>query len=326
MTSGGISLLTEAARVAVESWSHEPIEFGPPIRGGNNLIVRGMTSSGKAIVVKQYLTARDDGRSRLLTEYAAIKFMRDAGIDNVPEALVCAPEQSLAVYSFISGVRLRDQDISIEHVDAEVAFLSRLAELRHSETSKLIRFASDACPTLEAYFSNFEERLKRLERIVPASKLHRQAIRLVEGKIRPTYSRIRETLLADSLPPVGLTLSPSDFGFHNALADDAGRLHFFDFEYFGWDDPAKMISDFLHHQAFTLSVKLGDHFRTQMLHVFADERQLDARLRLVYPMVGLNWTLICLKPFTSAETDSNRLEAQLERSEAKLGDVRRSLD
>ena len=38
-------------------------------------------------------------------------------------------------------------------------------------------------------------------------------------------------------------VSPSDFGFHNALAD--GRnLSFLDFEYAGRDDPAKLVCDF----------------------------------------------------------------------------------
>ena len=38
-------------------------------------------------------------------------------------------------------------------------------------------------------------------------------------------------------------LSPSDFGLHNAMRDEDGRLRFIDFEYFGWDDPVKLVSD-----------------------------------------------------------------------------------
>jgi len=35
-------------------------------------------------------------------------------------------------------------------------------------------------------------------------------------------------------------ISPSDFGFHNALMTDESDLSFFDFEYAGWDDSVKM--------------------------------------------------------------------------------------
>ena len=38
-------------------------------------------------------------------------------------------------------------------------------------------------------------------------------------------------------------LSPSDFGLHNALRGQDGQLRFVDFEYFGWDDPVKLVSD-----------------------------------------------------------------------------------
>ena len=41
-------------------------------------------------------------------------------------------------------------------------------------------------------------------------------------------------------------LSPSDFGFHNALAQGE-TVRFIDFEYAGWDDPAKTVCDFFHH-------------------------------------------------------------------------------
>ena len=39
-------------------------------------------------------------------------------------------------------------------------------------------------------------------------------------------------------------ISPSDFGLHNAKLGEDGKLAFFDFEYAGWDDPAKTIADF----------------------------------------------------------------------------------
>ena len=49
------------------------------------------------------------------------------------------------------------------------------------------------------------------------------------------------------LKPEQRRLVPSDFGFHNALRDERGRLTFIDFEYFGWDDPVKLTADILLH-------------------------------------------------------------------------------
>ena len=44
---------------------------------------------------------------------------------------------------------------------------------------------------------------------------------------------------------IGRTIiSPSDFGFHNTLVRPDGELQFLDFEYAGFDDPAKLVGDF----------------------------------------------------------------------------------
>ena len=51
--------------------------------------------------------------------------------------------------------------------------------------------------------------------------------------------------LRNELGPRARCLSPSDFGFHNAIRRASGELCFIDFEYAGQDDPAKMACDFL---------------------------------------------------------------------------------
>ena len=55
-------------------------------------------------------------------------------------------------------------------------------------------------------------------------------------------------------------LSPSDFGFHNALLDDEGKLTFLDFEYAGRDDPAKLVSDFFCQPEVPVPLSLHAHF------------------------------------------------------------------
>jgi len=99
------------------------------------------------------------------------------------------------------------------------------------------------------------------------------------------------------LPYEERTLSPSDFGFHNALRRSNGQIIFLDFEYFGWDDPAKMISDFLLHPAMELREDLRRRFVVNILSRFEDHRYLDKRVEIVYPLFGLKWCLIFLNEF-----------------------------
>jgi hypothetical protein len=93
------------------------------------------------------------------------------------------------------------------------------------------------------------------------------------------------------------TLSPSDFGFHNALRQRDGRMIFLDFEYFGWDDPAKMIADFLLHPAMELSRELKMKFASAMFRRFSDWPGLVGRVESVYPLYGFKWCLIFLNEF-----------------------------
>jgi thiamine kinase-like enzyme len=97
------------------------------------------------------------------------------------------------------------------------------------------------------------------------------------------------------------TLSPSDFGFHNTLRRPDGRIIFLDFEYFGWDDPAKMIADFLLHPAMNLSQELKKKFTSAVFRRFSDWPSLPARVESVYPLFGLKWCLIMLNEFLPEE-------------------------
>jgi len=103
--------------------------------------------------------------------------------------------------------------------------------------------------------------------------------------------------LDQELPRALRTLSPSDFGFHNAVRRPDGRLIFVDFEYFGWDDPAKMIVDFLLHPAMNLPEELKGRFVSGLLTHFDRGGFLPIRLAAVYPLFGLKWCLILLNEF-----------------------------
>ena len=50
-------------------------------------------------------------------------------------------------------------------------------------------------------------------------------------------------VLDERIPGSDIRLSPSDFGFHNALEDKNGTLIFMDFEYAGPDHPGKIVCD-----------------------------------------------------------------------------------
>ena len=101
-----------------------------------------------------------------------------------------------------------------------------------------------------------------------------------------------------ALAPSLRCLSPSDFGFHNALLRDDGTVVFLDFEYFGWDDPVKAVSDIVLHPGMDLSDEEGHEvFEAVAGRLERDDKTFRARFAALYPLYALIWCLIVLNEF-----------------------------
>jgi thiamine kinase-like enzyme len=74
-----------------------------------------------------------------------------------------------------------------------------------------------------------------------------------------------------------------------------GDLRFVDFEYFGWDDPVKLISDFSHHAGMNLTEEMEDFWFSGAKSIYGE--CILNRLQVSWPLYGLNWCLIILNEF-----------------------------
>ena len=96
-----------------------------------------------------------------------------------------------------------------------------------------------------------------------------------------------------------MTFSPSDFGFHNSILNKSKELKFIDFEYFGLDDPVKLIADFLWHPGMTLGETQKKIFTENVLKIFNKDEYLRERLNASFSLYGIRWALIILNDFLS---------------------------
>jgi len=74
-------------------------------------------------------------------------------------------------------------------------------------------------------------------------------------------------------------------------------LTFLDFEYFGWDDPVKLMSDSLLHPGTPMAAPVRLHFHTAIQRVYEREPDFAPRFEALYPLFGLRWVLILLNEF-----------------------------
>ena len=285
-----------------------PVVASHRIRGGRNNQVFRVECAETAVVVKHYFTSAGDPRDRLSTEYGALRLLRANGITAVPTPLAIDRDARCVVYECMPGAPAASQAASDADVDQAVAFLADLRTLARRSRADVANAASEAYYSIDAVIEHVAARAARV-RAVPADTAEGALLAaFMAGRFAPTMDALRgwtgeaahrlAIRTGVDIPPAERTLSPSDFGLHNALRDDAGRLAFVDFEYFGWDDPAKLVSDFLLHPGMILTPAQRMRFLTGARAIFGgDDSAFAARLKALYPLYGLCWVLILLNEY-----------------------------
>ena len=292
----------DSAREVARSLLGAEIDALQPASGGRNSRVYRLEQAGRRYALKQYPSRGEDARDRLGAELEALALMERHGIVGVPRVLAADRERGFALLSWLDGTPVGK--VGEADIDAAAAFLAALHALRHAGGVAPDRLASEACLSGAEIVRQVEARLARL-RAVPASELELHAF--LDHAFAPAFDGILRKIrgvagstgldLAAVLAPDKRSLVPSDFGFHNSLRVADGSLVFFDFEYFGWDDPVKMTADVMLHPGTSLRADLRQRFRAGAEQVYGTDPWFRRRLAAYYPLFGLRWVLILLNEF-----------------------------
>ena len=277
-----------------------------PLSGGrNSRVYRAECGAKQSVVVKKYFHSPEDPRDRLGTEWNAFLFLRNNGVRCVPTPLTFDARHRLAAYEYVEGVSLDLKAISTRDLNQASTFLAKLHEIATTTPPDTFGPASEACFSIEAIFENIDLRIGILKESATSAP---ELAQFLERDLLPFRWKMEEwcqTLARQSgicfstpLVAASRTLSPSDFGFHNALRKPCGTLVFLDFEYFGWDDPAKTIADFMLHPAMSFGTLLRKAFLGLALNTFGEIQHLAERTKLVFPLFGIKWCCILLNEFT----------------------------
>ncbi len=296
-------MLDEVAALAHRLLGTQPGRIDPVGGGGNNRIYR-VELAGGPVALKGYRVDDGDTRDRLGQEWAALSLVSRHLPESVPQPIACDRSAGWAAYEWVAGEKIGAASES--DIDAAVAFLGRLLDLRHDPGAAGLSLASEACLSLSELSAQIGRRLDRLAGI--------EAISPFLGQVRETFALLAGD--GPELPPGLRILSPSDFGFHNALRRPDGQLVFLDFEYFGWDDPAKLASDIHWHPGMALTPAQRARFALGLEGVFGGDPGYRERLPRYRPLIGLRWCLILLNEFLPAGLARRRHAGRAEDAEA----------
>lgn len=275
--------------------------------GRNSKVYKLTCENSTHYTAKLYFLHSLDERSRLAVEYSSQKFLWENGVKCIPRPIAEDRNGGYAVYEYIDGNIISSKEVTNSDIDIAVEFLATLKELTTREGSYSLPSASEACFSVQAIVNNIEQRLSKLRTLSKGEGKHKGLDEFLNNELIPSFNEVirwcKSSLKRSGMSFISVlsheerTLSPSDFGFHNTLRKSNGQIVFLDFEHFGWDDPAKMISDFLLHPAMKLPESLKHRFVINILSCFNDRGNLTKRFEIVYPLFGIKWCMILLNEF-----------------------------
>jgi hypothetical protein len=271
------------------------------IGGGRNSRVFRIETEDRVFALKQYPPLADDPRDRLGVETSALNWMAEHQLGMVPRVIATDSASNSALLSWVEGSLVRE--VGPSDIDQAVEFLRSLKALRGNGSFPASHLASEACLSGMELERQIRQRVADFNRLKDEPSLLAFLAGEFAGALEDRLSVTRKILSSCGLSfEVELAqrergLVPSDFGFHNALRDESGRLTFIDFEYFGWDDPVKLTADILLHPGTPVATELRSRFRSAAETLYGDDPRFAARLSAFYPLFGLRWVLILLNEF-----------------------------
>jgi hypothetical protein len=293
-------LSPDAVRVVAEALGGAPpLEVVHVKRSGNNRLYRVRFAAGER-ALKCYVASAGDTRDRLGAEFGALRFLAERGIAAVPRALGADAAAGCALYEWIDGTRPASD---ARTAGAMLAFTAELHAAARDPAAAALPWAAEAVRSQADLDEQIAVRLARLDALAADEPALTAFLR---ERFVPLWERLRSERAAVA-PAERFTLSPSDFGAHNMLERPDGAMRFLDFEYFGWDDPVKLVCDVMWHPGMSLDDTTARQFHAAAADIYADDRTFAARHRAWYPLFGLRWALIVLNEFLPAQWERRRL-------------------
>jgi hypothetical protein len=330
-----------AFRNAVVPWISQQVGSAAsdllPLPGGANNRVYQVHTSGRDLVLKWYFRHPADPRDRFAAERAFYTLVWRGGVRRTPEPVGWDETLRVGLLEFVEGRKLSAPEINGDAVRQALAFVTELNQLKTGVQSQNLPVASEACFSIAEHLACVEGRVGRLRGIPSASDLDREAAEFARKEVTPAWERIRGSVTAacpslgwsldETLAPAERCLSPSDFGFHNALHARDGQLRFLDFEYAGWDDPAKLICDFFCQPQLPVDMMQWDFFAGGVAGWSGLSSVTLTRAKLLLPVYRVKWCCIILNEFLRVDelrrefaqgTRASRKGAQLEKAHQVL--------
>lgn len=269
------------------------------LQGGINNEVFICGTGDHSFVLKGYAKDSVEKQNRFEAEVEFLSYAQLVAPEFVPRLLYKDDVSRSLVLEYLEGDRFQDGVHPSEgYIGQALTFMLSLNADLELAKREIQGNAAESFLRITEHLLNIEQRIEQMgsEHIPQCLKIDVERIilrlkRQLGALQEQTMELISRGYCEDMLEPEKLCISPSDFGFHNAI-HRAGKVRFFDFEFAGWDDPAKAIVDF------DLQPRVPVEFKNNVLRkgLPYHYRGLGARCHALLPILRLKWACIILAP------------------------------
>jgi len=277
-------------------------KISPIYSGGNNQL-HYVQSRDAEFILKKYFIHPNDSRDRLRSEYNFLKIAYDRCPANIPRTFAKDLDRSIALYEFIDGTTITSaEQIDSGHIFQAADFIRRL-NLNKNDYIDKIDDASEACFSIDEHINLVQGRVDELKMVPNRDIFFTKILSLLDEKWLSIKEKVHffcqsnYILTSQKLEFKNRILSPSDFGFHNAIIKKNKDIVFIDFEYAGWDDPAKMVGDFFNQVAIPINTCYKNTFLDQTFNFPSLPPKTQIRTSMLIDVYRIKWCCIILNIF-----------------------------
>jgi len=292
------------------------------LQGGINNRVFRCGDGKQKWVIKGYSGPLNGQRDRMQAELQFLHYASVVAPGFTPALIHADLDRRCVILENIEGEEF-DEGIppSAQAVETATRFINMLN--RQTDVAKdFIKLdAADGFLSMSQHLANVEERIQAMH-CEHLAKGEKQVAEQLIGQMSRKYNElkertckmIREGLIEDCINRDKRCISPSDFGFHNAIKTKSG-IYFIDFEFAGWDDPAKATIDFILQPKVPV---IG--FGSPLLSAWHPKLQEGIKERCQYlePILRLKWMCILLAVLNPERLMQIRVNTPMEKQDALI--------
>lgn len=273
------------------------------LNGGINNDVYRVDAQRQSFVLKSYPALEKGARDRMRAEVEFLQYANKVVRNYVPRLIDFDFTKRALLMEFIEGEPfIEGQSLSENQVRDAVCFFETLNKDRETAKKFVSMDAAEGFLKLTDHLNNVEQRISKLTtRHLPIGSTEKSS-RLI-NRLTEEYSTVRQITLtsiargraSDEIALDQRCISASDFGFHNAIQTKSG-VKFIDFEFAGWDDPAKASLDFVLQPRVQVHAKTTSLINT-LTNRFAEPDK--TRMNLLGSILRIKWLCIILSVLDS---------------------------